>query len=190
VTCAILYLQVYHPSAGQFVCQNKYYGRKLSVPGFKEVLELFLYDGEHMRLELLDPILNRLKNLYTTVEKHDTFRFYSSSLLVMYGGKEGQNVEHSEDECEHMADNVSTSGQSEECGSMEGTSQAQKNKDINEDLVDVRMIDFAHSTHHGYQDDERHKGVDQGYLFGLQNLIHIFEDIKRRYSGSDKTEES
>lgn len=172
------------------MCQNKYYGRKLSVPGFKAVLEQFLDDGDHMRLELLDPIMNRLKNLYTVIEKQETFRFYSSSLLIMYGGRENTDVEHlnSEDECEHLEKNDSTSGQSAESGLIEGTSQARRNEEIHNDLVDVRMIDFAHSTHSGYQDEEKHTGVDQGYLFGLGNLINIFEDIKERYSGSDKTE--
>lgn len=49
-------------------------------------------------------------------------------------------------------------------------------------LVDVRMIDFAHSTHQGFQGDKKHNGVDDGYLFGLGNLITIFDEIQKRYT--------
>jgi inositol-hexakisphosphate kinase len=55
-------------------------------------------------------------------------------------------------------------------------------------LVDVRMIDFAHSTHRGFSDDAPHKGIDDGYLFGLQNLITIFEGIKQRFSSHSEEE--
>ena len=138
---------------------------------------MFLYDGETMRTELLDPILNRLQELYKIIERQDTFRFYSSSLLIMYGGidnhpkpecstSRGKSVQNSSEQdsdnspcpnCTHSVDELTETG-----------------------LVDVRMIDFAHSTHSGFQNDAPHKGIDQGYLFGLQNLITIFEDIQKR----------
>jgi len=54
--------------------------------------------------------------------------------------------------------------------------------------VDVRMIDFAHATHHGFlQDKTAHVGPDHGYLFGLKNLIHLFDN--ELYS-SDPSQES
>lgn len=44
--------------------------------------------------------------------------------------------------------------------------------------VDVRMVDFAHSTFEGFGEDSTvHEGVDAGYLLGLQTLINIFTDI-------------
>lgn len=39
--------------------------------------------------------------------------------------------------------------------------------------VDVRMIDFAHATYK----DSRYEGPDHGYIFGLENLIKIFQSI-------------
>ncbi|XP_071451941.1 uncharacterized protein [Hetaerina americana] len=44
-------------------------------------------------------------------------------------------------------------------------------------LVDVRLIDFAHSTHKGLSDPVIYAGPDQGFLFGLHNLINLLRDI-------------
>ncbi|XP_046396564.1 inositol hexakisphosphate kinase 1-like isoform X2 [Ischnura elegans] len=44
-------------------------------------------------------------------------------------------------------------------------------------LVDVRLIDFAHSTHKGLSDPVTYAGPDQGFLFGLHNLINLLRDI-------------
>lgn len=54
--------------------------------------------------------------------------------------------------------------------------------------VDVRMIDFAHATHQGFlQDKTAHVGPDHGYLFGLKNLIQLFET---ELSSSDISKDS
>ena len=43
--------------------------------------------------------------------------------------------------------------------------------------VKVRMIDFAHATHKGFAEDKtRHVGPDHGYMFGLKNLITLFQE--------------
>ncbi|XP_052776000.1 inositol hexakisphosphate kinase 1-like isoform X1 [Mya arenaria] len=184
-------MQVYQRAKGHFLCQNKYYGRELSVAGFKESLELFLYDGEHLRLELLDPILNRLHNLKGIVEKQESFRFYSSSLLIMYGGQGNDNLDHCDNVNKQMGensdqphhDNGNQEGAELYCGASDDSCDSAVELKTDNEQVDVRMIDFAHSTHRGFQDDARHKGVDQGYLFGLKNLISIFTEIKQRYPG-------
>ena len=47
-----------------------------------------------------------------------------------------------------------------------------------EELVDIRLIDFAHSTHKGLQDASIHEGPDRGLLFGLDNLASILKEIE------------
>ena len=44
-------------------------------------------------------------------------------------------------------------------------------------LVDLRMIDFAHATHRGYQDPVEYSSVDDGYIMGLNTLIEIFQSM-------------
>ena len=41
--------------------------------------------------------------------------------------------------------------------------------------VDLRMIDFAHSTHSGYDDAVQYVGPDEGYVLGLSSLVACFE---------------
>lgn len=43
--------------------------------------------------------------------------------------------------------------------------------------VDVRLIDFAHSTHRGLQGGVEHRGPDTGFLFGLESLTGILREI-------------
>ena len=48
------------------------------------------------------------------------------------------------------------------------------------DCVDVRMIDFAHTTFSGYLglDERVHWGPDNGYLLGLENLTDILKGLR------------
>ncbi|KAL1129083.1 hypothetical protein AAG570_013614 [Ranatra chinensis] len=50
-----------------------------------------------------------------------------------------------------------------------------------EPLTDVRIIDFAHSTHKGMSDSVVYSGPDNGFLFGLENMIAILKSIHRDY---------
>ena len=47
------------------------------------------------------------------------------------------------------------------------------------ELVDIRLIDFAHSTHKGLKDASVHEGPDQGLLFGLDSLVKILREIEQ-----------
>merc|ERR1711971_268821 len=138
-------------------CHNKYFGRSLTQDSFKQSLHQFLHNGCESRKNLIEPIVQRLHQLSHQIAHHETFRFYSSSLLVMYDGiftvEEASNDSH----------------------------VLSKEKESSESsLVDVRMIDFAHSTHSGFQGDQTtHEGSDEGYMFGLRNLIKLFNDMKR-----------
>lgn len=48
-----------------------------------------------------------------------------------------------------------------------------------EPIVDVRIIDFAHSTHQGLADPVSYTGPDSGFIFGLENMISILKNIER-----------
>lgn len=40
------------------------------------------------------------------------------------------------------------------------------------------MIDFAHTTTSSFADEIVYEGPDEGYMFGLENMIRILEELK------------
>ncbi|XP_060723416.1 inositol hexakisphosphate kinase 2b [Tachysurus vachellii] len=175
-------MQVYHSVTGQLMFMNKYHGRKLSLAGFKESLYQFFSDGRVLRRELLSPVLHRLKEMRAVLEACESYRFFSSSLLIIYDGapapaaarsrpSRGGEVEDEEEEEEEEEEGAFGGlSQHRDCSSSSGSSSA---------LVDVRMIDFAHTTCRDYgEDGVVHEGGDSGYIFGLQNLISILSELE------------
>ncbi|XP_057700794.1 inositol hexakisphosphate kinase 2b [Corythoichthys intestinalis] len=193
-------MQVYQSDSGQLMFMNKYHGRKLTFAGFKEALYQFFHDGQRLRHELLSPVLRRLREMQAALESCESYRFYSSSLLIIYdghpprtssrprhrGGEEGDEDELSEEEEEEGAfgfPRSSSAGGS--AGGAVGSSNsssgrsAHSTSDPSSSAVDVRMIDFAHTTcrHYG-EDSVVHEGQDSGFIFGLQNLISIISQLE------------
>lgn len=139
--CSFLF-KVYQADTVQYLCKDKYYGRKLSLDGFRHAIYHFFHNGKHLRTDLVEPIVSQLKALLSVIKKQNTYRFYSSSLLINYEG-------------------------------LEKTLPFD-----NYPQVDVRMIDFAHTTYKGARCNQTvYDGPDHGYIFGLENLIKIIQNI-------------
>ncbi|XP_029429672.1 inositol hexakisphosphate kinase 3 isoform X2 [Rhinatrema bivittatum] len=156
-------MQVYQADKGHFLCKDKYYGRKLSADGFRQALYHFLHNGKCLRTDLLEPILLQLRTLKSVIEGQNSYRFYSSSLLIVYDGQE----------------------QAEGTVTLDHPGYIQKNGCAlpyvvnSHPKVDVRMIDFAHTTYKGCRDNQTNdEGPDQGYIFGLDNLSRILQSIQ------------
>ncbi|KAM6979746.1 inositol hexakisphosphate kinase 1 [Aplochiton taeniatus] len=159
-------MQVYQTNTGHYLCRNKYYGRGLSIQGFREALFQYLHNGMGLRRDLLAPMLQKLRSLKKVLDQQASYRFYSSSLLIIYEGREEAGVEGMEQGDSHPEPHLSPPAQS-------NTPPAPQ------PLIDVRMIDFAHSTFKGFRDDQTvHDGPDGGYVFGLESLITILESIR------------
>ncbi|XP_029007274.1 inositol hexakisphosphate kinase 2-like isoform X2 [Betta splendens] len=218
-------MQVYQSDTGQLMFMNKYHGRKLTLSGFKEALYQFFHSGQHLRHELLSPVLRRLRDMQAALEACESYRFYSSSLLIIYDGaphrkharrctEDGlSEEEEDEDEDEDkeveiepemeeeeeemgevagalgfphsssMSSDISSSSSGSSGGSS-GVRPAQLTRpDPRSPLVDVRMIDFAHTTCRHYREDSVvHEGQDSDYIFGLQNLITIISELENQSS--------
>uniref|UniRef100_A0A8B9P5B4 Kinase n=1 Tax=Apteryx owenii TaxID=8824 RepID=A0A8B9P5B4_APTOW len=156
-------MQVYQADTGQFLCKDKYYGRKLTPEGFRQTLHQFLCNGNHLRMDLLEPIILQLKALLSVIRKQSSYRFYSSSLLIIYDGLE--NKENATPLDNHLQGHF----QKTYCTMSHGTGHSK---------VDVRMIDFAHTTFKGSKcNHTTYDGPDHGYIFGLENLIKILQNL-------------
>ncbi|CAG10757.1 unnamed protein product, partial [Tetraodon nigroviridis] len=170
-------MQVYQMNTGHYLCRNKYYGRGLSIDGFREALYQFLHNGKGLRQDLFEPILDKLRSLKAVLEKQASYRFYSSSLLVIYEGQVRKVAlfinRHSAfppvpSPCPRPDSSCPTSGLNS------FAPQPQRPP-----RVEVRMIDFAHSTFKGFRGDTAvHDGPDRGYVFGLESLVQILESLR------------
>ena len=109
------------------------------------------------------------------LQHHNTFRFYSSSLLIMYDGSV-YPVDNELSGSEDRSTNTDHKEAELSCRQSEGHLPSST---LAHSAVDVRMIDFAHTTHKGFcRDDKLHQGPDKGYLFGLDNLIKAFHRLR------------
>ncbi|XP_022597783.1 inositol hexakisphosphate kinase 1 [Seriola dumerili] len=249
-------MQVYQLNTGHYLCRNKYYGRGLSIEGFRQALYQYMHNGKGLRQDLFEPILNKLRSLKAVLERQASYRFYSSSLLIIYEGKEpegpsglssGQHAawhqktpaapaeSHcgpgphappapdtpSETDMSQNPDPGTLSSQGpglmappspsphpppqapptkSDCRSFlppppsphpHPDSSSPSSPSLisfppppapppkQPPLVDVRMIDFAHSTFKGFRGDTAvHDGPDRGYVFGLESLVQILESLR------------
>ena len=181
--------------------RDKYYGRMLTEEGFYDALRCFLHNGVHFRADILPRLVAMLKEVREVVRKQDSYRFFSSSLLVIYDGKEDvsptTNSHLGEPPRDHILQDSCLHSQSRD---REYTPPSLNNSEDNHRMpfesvwpdsrsdltearqfVDVRMIDFAHTTHKGcVHDIIQYTGPDDGYIVGLNTLISAFEEMQEQ----------
>ncbi|CAG0887950.1 unnamed protein product [Darwinula stevensoni] len=188
-------MQVYQADTDQYIVKDKYYGRGLDEDGFRAALWQFFHNGFQVRLAAIHHLIQRLQSLRHAIQKQNSFRFYSSSLLVVYEGCEETeefepHVSHSTEEEEPQASCSSSTGdpcaetpESPPTGEIETGKGRGDRGVLGEDrgvlgkaMVDVRVIDFAHTTFDGCDEPAGspvHRGPDRGFLQGIDSLLRL-----------------
>jgi len=87
-------MQVYQINSGKYKHYDKFHGRTLTPDSFKTMLHEFLHDGSIFRVHLLQPIIERLSRLIAQLQGLSSYRFYASSLLIIYNGDIGDTNIH------------------------------------------------------------------------------------------------
>jgi len=134
--------------------KNKHWGKSIQFGQFAPAIEKFFNNGLRIRRGLASKFLEKLQPILRMMEQKGGFRFYSSSILFIYEGWEGQR-DGPEDEEGMTAEEAAVRG---------------AQLDMAAD-VDVRMIDFAHVF--PMAPDDR----DESYLSGLRNLMAVLQGI-------------
>jgi len=137
-------MQIYHPDTSNFEFKDKYYGRKLDAVSFKQTISSFFLEGPRSRGKLLIPkFIEKLRKLYDAIQKIPNYRFFGSSLLMIYDGDLSAREEN---------------------------------------YVDLKMIDFAHTykldgADNVDSDEANPSSPDEGYLLGLNSLMTVLTEI-------------
>lgn len=130
---------------------------------------MFLFNGKDFRNDVIEPYLNLLRELLHIMEHQCSYRFYNTSLLLIYEGNDaanGYNTSFStnflEEHQQHIADRRKASRAN----------------------VGVRMIDFAHVQYNNADmNSDLRNAVDESYLIGLRSVIRILEELRSNNSG-------
>ncbi|KAJ3415180.1 hypothetical protein HDV05_005460 [Chytridiales sp. JEL 0842] len=79
-------MQIYNSTTDSYTYLDKYVGRSINTANFRDSLLSFLDNGEMLLVGYIPRILEKLRALHDIVSKMPTFRFYASSLLILYDG--------------------------------------------------------------------------------------------------------
>lgn len=74
-----------------FEVQDKYVGRTLTPALFQETLYSFIHDGSRVLFEFIPDLITKLRQLSVLIESLHGYRFYGSSLLIIYEGADVEN---------------------------------------------------------------------------------------------------
>ena len=169
-------MQVWNVKEQSYLFEDKYFGRDLKAGHeFQAALTRFLYDGlSHTSVSTHSAILlEKISKLEEIIRDLPGYRFYSSSLLMLYDG--------------------STKGTPESAKtvrSASGDSQRRSKSSIN-----IKIVDFANCV---TAEDELPEsvpcpphepdGVDKGYLRGLRSLRMYLQRIWKDAKQEDDVE--
>ena len=136
----------------------------MSEKEFYRALKEFMFNGKCYRRDIVPGLVAMLRALKDVIKERDSFRFFTSSLLIIYDGIDNDS------NCSKDSSTSSPTHSASEHG-FHNLQEMRK-------CVDVRMIDFARSTHHGMTTNQsNYLGPDEGYIHGLATLISAFESI-------------
>ncbi|KAG0163332.1 hypothetical protein DFQ28_002221 [Apophysomyces sp. BC1034] len=79
-------MQVYKPDRQMFEVQDKYVGRTLTPTLFQETLYNFIHDGNRVLFEFIPDLITKLRQLSELILSLHGYRFFGSSLLIIYEG--------------------------------------------------------------------------------------------------------
>lgn len=173
-------MQVWNAQTKCYLFEDKYFGRSLKAGReFQDALTRFLYDGvSYASVSRHIPVIvKKLKKLEQMIGKLPGYRFYASSLLMLYDGfseneaPQGDGSEPDLDAAQpgHLEKRYSTTS-----------------------TIDLKIVDFANcvTAEHQFRDTvpcppHDPNGVDQGYLRGLRSLRMYLQRIWREINSRD-----
>ena len=173
-------MQVWNAKKGAYVFEDKYAGRDIEAgPQFQDALKRFLYDGVTSTsvLRHIPAVLSKLEKLERIIRNLPGYRFYASSLLLLYDAS--IRVEKQDLQVETEVPK-------------EGKGERTPHQKIPRSNIDIKLVDFANCVtgEDEYPDTvlcppSDPSGVDRGYLRGLRSLRKYLRKIWKEINGED-----
>lgn len=174
-------MQVWNAKTKSYLFEDKYFGRSLKAGReFQDALTRFLYDGvSYASVSRHIPVIVRkLKKLEQMIGELPGYRFYASSLLMLYDG---------------CSDKEAPEGEGSE-PSVEAAKARHAGKPISS--IELKIVDFANcvTAEHQLLDSapcppHDPSDVDRGYLRGLRSLRMYLQRIWREINNQEFIED-
>lgn len=181
-------MQIWNVKTQSYIFEDKYYGRDLKAgKEFQDALKKFFWDGTGYKAanRHIPVILEKISQLERMIRNLKGYRFYASSLLMLYDRGDGEQKEKDVaslpgDASNPSMENVSATPYGPT--SPGTTSTATPSKKYPE--IKLKIVDFANcvTAEDPLPDDipcapKDPDGIDRGYLRGLRSLRLYFQRI-------------
>ncbi|KAF2461043.1 hypothetical protein BDY21DRAFT_334140 [Lineolata rhizophorae] len=183
-------MQVWNSKTKQYVFEDKYFGRDLKAgKEFQDALTRYFFDGYGYAFahKHIPSILDKLAQLEHIIKRLPGYRFYASSLLMLYDRGDSGSDSAEEPSTPTSPDrprskvphSPGASTNSTKSTSSKKTIRPRKSPDIK-----IRIVDFANcvTAEDGFSPNvscppRDPQGIDRGYLRGLRSLRLYFQRV-------------
>jgi hypothetical protein len=183
-------MQIWNVKTQSYVFEDKYYGRDLKAgKEFQDALKRFFWDGTGYKAanRHIPVILEKITQLERMIRKLPGYRFYASSLLMLYDRGDGELKEKDVPSFTNGVSNPSSenfSAAPSGPASPGPTMQTPPSRKYPE--IKLKIVDFANcvTAEDALPDGlpcppHDPDGIDRGYLRGLRSLRLYFQRIWR-----------
>ena len=176
-------MQVWNTKEQRYIFEDKYSGRDLKAgKEFQDALKRFFFDGYgYSRARQYIPlILDKVSSLERMINDLPGYRFYASSLLILYDRISETSITNGE-----ITNSDSLSSMPPYTNSTDSNSKATGDTKLVQPSVKLKIVDFANCV---TAEDLPYLGevpcpighvhsIDRGYLRGLRSLQVYFQQI-------------
>ena len=178
-------MQVWNVKKQDYIFEDKYFGRDLKAgKEFQDALKRYFFDGIGYKAAVrhIPVILEKISALEQMIRHLPGYRFYASSLLMLYDRGEGVDKEKDAPSMNGTPDIPGTRSSSH----AENLTAAQASGGKHYHEIKLKIVDFANcvTAEDPLPDNvpcppQDPEGVDRGYLRGLRTLRLYFQRIWR-----------
>jgi len=179
-------MQIWNVKTQSYAFEDKYYGRDLKAgKEFQDALKRFFWDGTgyNAALRHIPVILEKISALERMIRHLPGYRFYASSLLMLYDRGDGEQKDKDKFA---FANGPSGSGTEDNIGGIAPNPSAPRSNAgaRTTSNIKLKIVDFANcvTAEDALPEDVKcpphdPTGVDRGYLRGLRSLRLYFQRI-------------